>query len=101
MFPIPHPPPLHPPHAPTLVLGVQADTICTHNRHYAESSGYWLSTNFLQEQSGRETVFHDAVTGLALFVAPKVQAGAPPSRVCINHPSSHVSFPGPSWDCSS
>lgn len=30
----------------------EADKICCFNRHYAEYSGYWLSTNFLKE------VFH-------------------------------------------
>eukprot|EP00227_Mantoniella_beaufortii_P006540 CAMPEP_0197614200 /NCGR_PEP_ID=MMETSP1326-20131121/59405_1 /TAXON_ID=1155430 /ORGANISM="Genus nov. species nov., Strain RCC2288" /LENGTH=225 /DNA_ID=CAMNT_0043183069 /DNA_START=31 /DNA_END=709 /DNA_ORIENTATION=- len=48
-----------------------ADKICTKNRHYAEYSGYWVSTEFLADQAGRETTFYDAVTGLPLFVAPR------------------------------
>lgn len=55
----------------SLRLPRQADEICTHNRHYAERSGYWLETNFLTDQAGRETTFYDAVTGLPLFVAPR------------------------------
>jgi hypothetical protein len=42
------------------------------NRHYAEHSGYWLKTKFLEqvEKSG-ETTFYDTVTGKPLFVAPR------------------------------
>lgn len=54
-----------------------ADRICTRNRRYAEHSGYWRRTNFLEERRGKQTVFRDAVTGLPIFVAPKVRdAGA-------------------------
>lgn len=30
----------------------EADKICCFNRHYAEYSGYWFSTNFLKEVVG-------------------------------------------------
>ena len=58
----------------TLRSSSQADKICTHNRRYAEYSGYWLTTDFLEDQKGRETTFYDAVTGSPLFVAPRVRA---------------------------
>lgn len=53
-----------------------ADRICNFNRHYAEQSGYWKSTNFLdqvreQAQNGEEITFYDSNTGNALFVAPR------------------------------
>lgn len=50
-----------------------ADRICCYNRHYAEYSGYWLSTNFLKEvnaDSG-EITFYDSVSGKPLFIAPR------------------------------
>ena len=50
-----------------------ADRICCYNRHYAEHSGYWLSTNFLKEvnaDSG-EITFYDSVSGKPLFIAPR------------------------------
>ena len=54
-----------------------ADRICTRNRRYAEHSGYWRQTNFLDERRGKQTVFRDAVTGLPIFVAPKVRDAGP------------------------
>jgi len=50
-----------------------ADKICCFNRHYAERSGQWLSTAFLQEESAASgaITFYDSVTGTPLFVAPK------------------------------
>jgi len=48
-----------------------ADRICSYNRHYAEYSGYWKTTNFLKEVSRNEpTIYYDSVTGKPLFVAP-------------------------------
>lgn len=42
------------------------------NRHYAEYSGYWLNTSFLDEIKGKkEESFYDSNTGKLLFVAPK------------------------------
>jgi len=53
-----------------------ADKICNFNRHYAESSGYWTSTKFLEEAKKEydekgEINFYDSNTGKLLFVAPK------------------------------
>ena len=50
-----------------------ADRISCFNRHYAEYSGYWESTSFLQEESkdSGEIHFYDSVTGKELFVAPR------------------------------
>jgi len=50
-----------------------ADKICCYNRHYAEHSGYWLTTGFLKEagKAGGETQFYDTVSGKLLFSAPR------------------------------
>lgn len=49
-----------------------ADRICSFNRHYAEPSGSWLSTAFLQTVNRTaETTFYDSVTGKPLFIAPR------------------------------
>jgi peptide methionine sulfoxide reductase MsrB len=50
-----------------------ADKICCFNRHYAEQSGYWLSTSFLEDESeaSGEITFRDSITGKPLFVAPR------------------------------
>ena len=53
-----------------------ADRICNFNRHYAEHSGYWKSTSFLDEetengQNGKEINFYDSNTGKLLFTAPR------------------------------
>ena len=49
-----------------------ADRICSFNRHYAESAGYYETTSFLKEVSREsETVYYDSVTGKPLFVAPR------------------------------
>merc|ERR1712087_183715 len=46
--------------------------ICCHNRHYAEHSGYWKKTKFLQEvDKNAATTFYDPVSGKPLFIAPK------------------------------
>lgn len=49
-----------------------ADRICCFNRKYAEHSGYWKTTTFLQEVNRDNiTTFYDSVTGKALFKAPQ------------------------------
>eukprot|EP00798_Chlamydomonas_sp_ICE-L_P000525 gene525-1938_t len=49
-----------------------ADKICSFNRHYAEHSGYWLTTKFLKEVDRNvETTFYDSVSGKPLFIAPR------------------------------
>lgn len=53
-----------------------ADRICNFNRHYAEYSGYWRTTPFVQEamkeyEANGEVKFYDSNTGKLLFVAPK------------------------------
>lgn len=50
-----------------------ADRICNFNRHYAEHSGYWETTKFIQEESANagEITFYDPNTGKPLFVAPR------------------------------
>mmetsp|Transcript_26743 Transcript_26743/g.77105 ORF Transcript_26743/g.77105 Transcript_26743/m.77105 type:complete len:197 (-) Transcript_26743:1227-1817(-) len=60
--------------------GKTADRICNFNRHYAEYSGYWEGTSFLQEMGGgadggggpsAPIRFYDSNTGKLLFEAPK------------------------------
>ena len=49
-----------------------ADRICCFNRHYAEHSGYFRQTGFLQNvPHDGETVYYDSVSGKPLFVAPR------------------------------
>lgn len=49
-----------------------ADRICCFNRHYAEHSGYFKTTGFLDElKDVKEATFYDSVTGKPLFVAPR------------------------------
>lgn len=49
-----------------------ADRICNFNRHYAEYSGYFLQTRWLEEipQNGDSTIYYDSNTGNPLFQAP-------------------------------
>jgi len=48
-----------------------ADRVCNFNRHYAESAGYWQTTEYLKEVDRSEpTKYYDAVTGNHLFTAP-------------------------------
>lgn len=52
-----------------------ADQICNFNRHYAEYSGYWQATSFLEEadvaaKEGATISFYDSNTGKPLFRAP-------------------------------
>merc|ERR1719359_2495224 len=40
-----------------------ADRICCFNRHYAEHSGYWLKTTFMQEvDKAGKTTYYDSVS---------------------------------------
>lgn len=52
-----------------------ADKICNYNRHYAERSGYWLSTSFpafaSETKDGETITFYDSNTMKPLFIAPK------------------------------
>merc|ERR1712131_419563 len=50
-----------------------ADKICCFNRHYAEHSGYFLSTKFVAETKNltEPITFYDSVSGKPLFIAPK------------------------------
>jgi len=49
-----------------------ADEICNFNRHYAENSGYFETTSFLQDASKHRTVtFYDSNTGIPLFSVPR------------------------------
>jgi hypothetical protein len=52
--------------------GETADRICNFNRHYAERSGYWESTDFLTIAKNEQLPinFYDSVTGKRLFSAP-------------------------------
>lgn len=52
-----------------------ADQICNFNRHYAEYSGYWEATAFLEEAEAAASeditiTFYDSNTGKPLFRAP-------------------------------
>jgi len=57
--------------------GSTADRICNFNRHYAEHSGYWKKTSFLEEEtptdntSAEEITFYDSNSGKPLFIAPR------------------------------
>mmetsp|Transcript_7208 Transcript_7208/g.14147 ORF Transcript_7208/g.14147 Transcript_7208/m.14147 type:complete len:222 (-) Transcript_7208:311-976(-) len=49
-----------------------ADRICSFNRHYAEHSGYFQTTKWLDQVDRTvETTYYDSVTGKPLFVAPR------------------------------
>lgn len=52
--------------------GKLADQVCNFNRHYAEASGYFLQTTWLESVKDAEsaTVYFDSNTGKALFQAP-------------------------------
>lgn len=53
-----------------------AERICNYNRHYAEHSGYFLSTTFLDEirMNPSEITFYDSNTGKPLFQVPRVRS---------------------------
>lgn len=55
--------------------GKVADRICNFNRHYAEHSGYWETTTFINEASTMpsdgEITFYDSNSGKPLFIAPR------------------------------
>mmetsp|Transcript_23921 Transcript_23921/g.31773 ORF Transcript_23921/g.31773 Transcript_23921/m.31773 type:complete len:162 (+) Transcript_23921:149-634(+) len=50
-----------------------ADRICNFNRHYAEHSGYFATTNFVKDATATsgEITFYDSNTGKPLFIAPR------------------------------
>ena len=50
-----------------------ADRICNFNRHYAEYSGYWEKTSFIDEArtDDGELTFYDSNTGKPLFIVPR------------------------------
>jgi peptide methionine sulfoxide reductase MsrB len=50
-----------------------ADRICNFNRHYAEHSGYFEKTNFIEKVKTAvgEINFYDSNSGKLLFTAPK------------------------------
>lgn len=49
-----------------------ADRICNYNRHYAEHSGYFEKTSFVEDaKNNAEIEFFDSNTGKLLFTAPK------------------------------
>lgn len=51
-----------------------ADNICNFNRHYAEHSGYFETTSFLNhihQDNPKEITFYDSNTGMPLFTAPR------------------------------
>ena len=64
-----------------------ADKICCFNRHYAEHSGYWLSTKCLKEESeaSGEITFYDSVSGKPLFIAPRGRSWAEFVRESRSH----------------
>jgi hypothetical protein len=52
--------------------GDTADRICNYNRHYAEYSGSWKTTSFLNDIKGKKhEYFNDSNSGKLLFMAPK------------------------------
>jgi peptide methionine sulfoxide reductase MsrB len=49
-----------------------ADRICNFNRHYAEHSGYFEGTSFIQDlKASGEISFYDSNSGKPLYVAPR------------------------------
>jgi hypothetical protein len=49
-----------------------ADKICNFNRHYAEHSGYFESTSYINDvRNAGELTYYDSNSGKPLFVAPK------------------------------
>eukprot|EP00566_Odontella_aurita_P027644 CAMPEP_0113531920 /NCGR_PEP_ID=MMETSP0015_2-20120614/3763_1 /TAXON_ID=2838 /ORGANISM="Odontella" /LENGTH=166 /DNA_ID=CAMNT_0000430807 /DNA_START=115 /DNA_END=615 /DNA_ORIENTATION=+ /assembly_acc=CAM_ASM_000160 len=53
--------------------GKTADKICNFNRHYAEHSGYFQTTSFVEDAkaAGGEIKFYDSNTGKLLYIAPR------------------------------
>ena len=64
-----------------------ADKICNFNRHYAEHSGYFLQTNWLQEipQDENATIYYDSNSGHPLFMAPQSRSFKAFLQESINH----------------
>ena len=49
-----------------------ADSVCCFNRHYAEHSGYFTKTTFLDDnKDAKEITFYDSVTSKPLYIAPR------------------------------
>eukprot|EP00039_Didymoeca_costata_P027574 m.18688 g.18688 ORF g.18688 m.18688 type:complete len:177 (+) comp6381_c0_seq2:116-646(+) len=50
----------------------KADEICCFNRHYAENSGYFLTTKWKKEVENKgEVTYYDPANGKPLFIAPR------------------------------
>eukprot|EP01032_Pedospumella_encystans_P012797 gene12796-14776_t len=63
-----------------------ADRISSFNRHYAEQSGYWETTDFLnQVDKNGEITFYDSVTGKPLFIAPRGRTFEDFKKESLNH----------------
>ena len=64
-----------------------ADRICNFNRHYAEFSGYFLQTHWLQEVKHKEeaTTYYDSNSGKPLFMAPQNRSFSAFLQESINH----------------
>merc|ERR1711892_1147236 len=48
-----------------------ADKICCFNRHFAEYSGYFTTTQFMNEKHDSPITFYDPIGGKPLFIAPQ------------------------------
>ena len=48
-----------------------ADKICCFNRHFAEYSGYFTTTQFMNEKHDEPITFYDPIGGKPLFIAPQ------------------------------
>ena len=63
-----------------------ADRICCYNRHYAEHSGYFSTTNYFNEvDKSVETTYYDSVTGKPLFIGPRGRSFEDFKTESINH----------------
>ena len=47
-----------------------ADEICCNNKGFAEPSGFWLNTPFVDEEANKTVKFYDSTTGKHLFTMP-------------------------------
>lgn len=71
-----------------LRFGVSRDLtvrIVQKNRHYAEHSGYWKTTNFFKEADRTGETFYDPSTGKRLFMAPRSRSWAAFVKESTNH----------------
>jgi peptide methionine sulfoxide reductase MsrB len=64
-----------------------ADQICNFNRHYAEYSGYFLKTKWLNEVKNNPdaTTYYDSNSGKPLFMAPQSRSFDAFLQESINH----------------